>query len=61
MALGLTVPERTRRVVSPDLEIDTLGACIHPSPLATRLAREAIHYVGKADRVLLDDRLSRVL
>jgi 6-phosphofructokinase 1 len=57
---GLTVPERTRRVVAKDLEIDALGACAYPSPLADRLAREAIHYVGQADRVLLDDRLSRM-
>ena len=61
MALGLTVPERTRRVVGSDLDIDALGPCAYPSPLAERLAREAIHYVGHADRVLLDDRLSRVV
>ena len=61
MGIGLTVPERTRRVVPKDLDIDVLGPCTHPSPLADRLAREAIHYVGRADRVLLDDRLSRVI
>jgi 6-phosphofructokinase 1 len=61
VGISLTVPERTRRVVSKDLEIEALGACRYPSPLADRLAREAIHYVGLADRVLLDDRLSRVL
>jgi len=61
VGIGLTVPERTRRVVPKDLDIDVLGPCTHPSPLADRLAREAIHYVGRADRVLLDDRLSRVI
>jgi 6-phosphofructokinase 1 len=61
VGIGLTVPERTRRVVSKDLDIDVLGPCTYPSPLADRLAREAIHYVGRADRVLLDDRLSRVV
>jgi 6-phosphofructokinase 1 len=61
MALGLTVPERTRRVVTNDLEIKALGPCNYPSPLASRLAHESIHYVGRADRVLLDDRLSSVL
>jgi 6-phosphofructokinase 1 len=58
MALALTVPQRTGRVVANDLEIKVLGPCRYPSPLAHRLARAAIHYVGNADRVLLDDRLS---
>ncbi|HEV8548751.1 MAG TPA: ATP-dependent 6-phosphofructokinase [Polyangiaceae bacterium] len=61
MALGLTVPERTRRVVGSDLEIEALGPCAYPTPLAHRIAHETIHYVGRADRVLLDDRLSGVL
>ena len=60
MATGLTVPERTSRVVAADLEISILGECSFPSPLANRLAKAAIHYVGKADRVLLDDRMSRI-
>jgi len=58
VALALTVPQRTGRVVASDLEIKTLGPCHFPSPLADRLARPAIHYVGNADKVLLDDRLS---
>lgn len=60
MALALTVPQRTGRVVGSDLEIKVLGPCRHPSPLAERLCgtAEALHYVGRADRVLLDDRLS---
>ena len=61
VGISLTVPERTRRVVAKDLEIEALGPCKYPSPLADRLAREAIHYVGRADRVLLDDQLSRVV
>jgi 6-phosphofructokinase 1 len=61
MALALTVPQRTERVVGSDVEVKVLGPCRHPSPLAHRLARAAIHYVGMADRVLLDDRLSRVV
>ena len=60
MSLGLTVPQRTGRVVASDLEVKTLGPCRHPSPLAGRLAQTALHFVGKADRVLLDDRLSAV-
>jgi 6-phosphofructokinase 1 len=58
MSIALTVPERTGRVVPGDLDIRILGTCRYPSPLTRRLARSAIHYVGKADRVLLDDRLS---
>jgi 6-phosphofructokinase 1 len=60
MAMALTVPERAGRVVAPDLDIRILGQCRIPSPLLDRLPKPAIHYVGKADRVLLDDRLSRV-
>jgi 6-phosphofructokinase 1 len=59
MPIGLTVPERTSRVVGADLEIDILGPCKYPTPLAKRLSKDVIHYVGQADRVLLDDRLSQ--
>jgi 6-phosphofructokinase 1 len=55
---SLTVPQRTGRVVASDLEIRILGQCRYPTPLADRLPQSSIHYVGKADRVLLDDRLS---
>jgi len=61
MAIGLTVGERAGRVVASDLEIEILGPCTFPSPLTTRLAETSIHYVGEADRVLLEDRLSQVL
>jgi 6-phosphofructokinase 1 len=61
MAISLTVPQRTGRVVASDLDIKVLGACQYPSPLASRLAESAIHYVGHADRVLLDDRLSKAV
>jgi 6-phosphofructokinase 1 len=33
---------------------------VYPSPLKHRLARDAIHYVGRADRVPLDDRMSKI-
>ena len=59
-AIGLTVPERTGRVVAGDVEVKILGPCRYPSPLNQRLARSAIHYVGQADRVPLDDRLSKL-
>ncbi|HXX66511.1 MAG TPA: ATP-dependent 6-phosphofructokinase [Polyangiaceae bacterium] len=60
MAVSLTVPERTGRVVADDVEVKILGPCRLPSPLQDRLARPAIHYVGKADRVPLDDRVSKI-
>jgi 6-phosphofructokinase 1 len=58
--LTLTVPERTARVEASDLLIKTLGPCLRESPLAARLGAAALHHVGQADRVLLDDRLSRI-
>ena len=58
MGYALTVTERTERIVPSDLEIRILGACRYPSPLSHRLAHEAVSYVGHAERVLLDDRLS---
>jgi 6-phosphofructokinase 1 len=61
MALGLTVHERASRVVAADLDISILGPCKYPSPLNQRLAHSTMHYVGQADRVLLEDRLSHVL
>ena len=60
-AENLTVPERTERVEASDLEIKTLGPCRYESPVATRLGQAALHHVGRAERVLLDDRFSRVI
>ena len=56
----LTVPERTARVEASDLQIKSLGPCRYESPVALRLGLGAVHDVGHADRVLLDDRFSRV-
>ena len=58
--VNLTVPERTQRVESRDLEIKNLGPCRFESPLAARLHQMTLSDPGKADRVLLDDRYSRV-
>jgi 6-phosphofructokinase 1 len=60
MAVALTVPERTGRVVCEDLEIRILGTCRRPTPLSSRLPQASIHFVGQADRVLLDDRRSKL-
>jgi 6-phosphofructokinase 1 len=58
MAVSLTSSQRVGRIVASDLEIRILGPCRYPSPLAARLPQASICYVGKADRVLLDDRRS---
>jgi len=41
-----------------DLAIPDLGTCTVPSPVAASLGEHAMHFVGEADRVLLDDRVS---
>ena len=56
---NLTVPQRAERVEARDLRIKILGPCEIGSPVAARLGGAALHAVGNADRVLLDDRLSR--
>ena len=53
---NLTVPERTERVEPRDLAIKTLGPARYDSPLKARLGAAALHPVGHAGRVLLDDR-----
>jgi 6-phosphofructokinase 1 len=59
--VNLTVPERTERVEAGDVEIKVLGPCRYESPLVARLGRAALHTVGQAERVLLDDQLSHRL
>jgi 6-phosphofructokinase 1 len=55
---NLTVPERAERVEASDLQIKALGACRFESPIAARLGPGAVHRVGRAERLLLDDRWS---
>jgi 6-phosphofructokinase 1 len=50
------MPELT----AADLAIKDLGACRFPSPVAALLGERAMHFVGEADKVLLDDRLSHL-
>jgi 6-phosphofructokinase 1 len=56
----LTVPERAERVEASDLEIKALGPCRFESPISARLGAAALHRVGRAERVLLDDRWSNL-
>ncbi len=44
-----------------DVAIEALGPCRHPSPVASHLGESALAFVGKADKVLVDDHLSRVV
>jgi 6-phosphofructokinase 1 len=46
------------RLTPGDVEIDILGRCLLPSPVAGRLGARGVHFVGAADKVLLDDALS---
>jgi 6-phosphofructokinase 1 len=48
----------SRDLTPADLAITDLGTCKYPSPVAGILGERAMHYVGEADKVLLDDRLS---
>lgn len=47
-------------ITAADLAIADLGVCRHPSPVEGILGARALHYVGEADKVLLDDRLSNL-
>lgn len=47
-----------RRLTPDDLAIDILGRCLLPSPVAGHLGARGVHFVGAADKVLLDDSLS---
>ncbi len=55
---GPMVQAASMRLSAEEVAISDLGACRIPSPLAERLGGRAMHYVGEADKVLLDDRLS---
>ncbi len=57
----LSQQERVSRVVKEDVEVSILGRCTLVSPLACKLSQSHIHFVGQADRVLLDDHCSQVL
>ena len=46
------------RLTPADVAIDILGRCVLPSPVATHLGALGVHFVGAADRVLVDDSLS---
>ncbi len=57
-AAGAPSSAPAARLCAGDVAISDLGACRFASPLAQRLGGRAMHYVGEADKVLVDDRLS---
>jgi 6-phosphofructokinase 1 len=46
------------RITAADVAIKDLGACRLPSPVASHLDQRALHFVGEADKVLVNDCLS---
>jgi 6-phosphofructokinase 1 len=47
-------------VTAEDVAIKDLGTCQFPSPAVGHLGEGALHFVGEADKVLVDDRLSQL-
>src|SRR5258706_7768050 len=47
-------------VTADDVAIKDLGKCRYPSPAAAHLGEGAMLFVGEADKVLVDDRLSHL-
>jgi 6-phosphofructokinase 1 len=47
-------------VSAEDVAIKDLGTCRFPSPAAAHLGEGAMHFVGAADKVLVDDRFSQL-
>ena len=45
-------------ITSADVSIKDLGKCLLPSPVVAHLGESAVMYVGAAEKVLVDDRLS---
>jgi len=48
------------RITPADVAIKDLGKCLLPSPVAAHLGETAMLFVGAADKVLVDDRMSNV-
>ena len=52
--------ESISRLTPEDVAIRDLGRCRLPSPVAAHLGADAMHFVGEADKVLVDDCLSNL-
>lgn len=49
-----------KSVTTEDVAVKTLGKCLLPSPVAEHLGDKAMHFVGRADKVLLNDCVSQI-
>jgi len=58
MSVGDDTDVCMSRLTPGDVAIDILGRCLLPSPVASHLGQLGVHFVGAADKVLLDDALS---
>jgi 6-phosphofructokinase 1 len=47
-------------IIADEVTIPILGACRFDSPVRGHLGDEAMHFVGEADKVLVDDRVSGI-
>jgi 6-phosphofructokinase 1 len=47
-------------ITREDVAIKDLGRCLLPSPIAGHLGAHALHFVGEADKVLVNDTLSQL-
>ncbi|HEX2882085.1 MAG TPA: ATP-dependent 6-phosphofructokinase [Polyangiaceae bacterium] len=52
------IVDLARTLTVDDVDIAALGRCLLPSPVAAHLGEKAMHFVGKADRVLVNDQVS---
>jgi 6-phosphofructokinase 1 len=58
---AIEVPGGPHGGITPeDVAIKDLGPCRYPSPAAAHLGEGAMHFVGEADKVLVNDRLSQL-
>jgi hypothetical protein len=51
---------RLSAVTPDDVAIKVLGKCLLPSPVAEHLGDTAMHFVGRADKVLVNDCVSQI-
>src|SRR5512138_3881264 len=47
-------------ITRENVAVRDLGRCLLPSPIAAHLGDHALHFVGEADKVLVNDTLSQL-
>src|SRR5262245_29685291 len=53
-------PPLLATLMPADVAVKDLGKCLLPSPVAAHLGEGAMLFVGAADKVLVDDRMSQL-